>query len=72
MAPAATRSPMPVRNPRTGEVDLHITPSSAEEGVMCRSTSPVRGLRTGMGLLVAAGAMGVLLLELQPFCRPIH
>lgn len=26
-----TRSPLPVRNPRTGEIDLHITPASAEE-----------------------------------------
>src|SRR5579875_2519838 len=25
------RNAMPVRNPRTGEIDLHITPASAEE-----------------------------------------
>jgi len=25
------RSPLAVRNPRTGEIDLHITPASAEE-----------------------------------------
>ncbi len=28
---AAPRNAMPVRNPRTGEIDLHITPASAEE-----------------------------------------
>ncbi|HUK02100.1 MAG TPA: aldehyde dehydrogenase family protein [Steroidobacteraceae bacterium] len=26
-----TRAPLPVRNPRTGEIDLHITPASASE-----------------------------------------
>jgi succinate-semialdehyde dehydrogenase / glutarate-semialdehyde dehydrogenase len=28
---SATRAPLPVRNPRTGEIDYHITPASAEE-----------------------------------------
>src|SRR3954466_1544766 len=28
---AAPRNALPVRDPRTGEIDLHITPASAEE-----------------------------------------
>lgn len=31
MALAKQRAPMPVRNPRNGEIDCHITPASADE-----------------------------------------
>jgi acyl-CoA reductase-like NAD-dependent aldehyde dehydrogenase len=41
---ASTREPLPVRNPRTGEIDLYITPAShAEIAAMCKRLRRAQG-----------------------------
>ncbi len=41
---ATTRQPLPVRNPRTGEIDLHITPASnAEIAATCQRLRAAQG-----------------------------
>lgn len=47
MSTASTRAPIPVRNPRTGEIDLHITPASEPEiAAVCRR---LRNAQAGWG-----------------------
>ncbi len=58
MASATIRNSMPVRNPRTGEVDLHITPASAQE--VAAAAARLRAAQAAWGKASVEHRIGVM------------